>query len=353
VGPWRRRLARTIATLGLVPPACTGVAPRDAGIDATLDDAIDDRGPVPDIVRRDTAPDVLRPLLDPTLFDCTSLRGDGGASAVPTRASPIPIACALDRSCRTLQVSAHRGAGGDLGRLAPEDTLSAYRAGIAAGVEYVETDPRPTQDGIIVNMHDPTVDRTTDGTGAVADMTFAQVRALHIRTGTLPGDFSCERVPTLVELLQTCRGRVVVLVDANKTDRVDLLVQAIRDADAIDWAIFDTSDTNKIDRALAIEPRLHFMIRPDTVADVTSQLDHYAPRVPVIVELREANLIAGAVIVHARGTRAFIDVFGADLAATLNGDLGGYRRAVEAGADILQTDRPDFVISYYRMRGAR
>src|SRR5438552_2666440 len=72
------------------------------------------------------------PIVDPAVFDCTATR-------VPDRASPVPVACALDPACRTPMVSAHRGAGGLLGVLAPEDTLSAYRAGIAAGVELVET----------------------------------------------------------------------------------------------------------------------------------------------------------------------------------------------------------------------
>jgi hypothetical protein len=52
----------------------------------------------------------------------------------------------------------------------------------------------------------------------------------------------------------------MVLVDANKTDRVDLLVAAIVAIDTLDWAVFDTSSLDKIDRALAIEPRL--MIQP-------------------------------------------------------------------------------------------
>lgn len=126
--------------------------------------------------------------------------------------------------------------------------------GIALGIDLVETDPRPTADGALVNVHDTTVDRTTDGKGVVDQMTLAQVQALHVKSAGLAGDFSCEKIPTLRELLQTCVGRAVVLVDANKTDRVDLLVQAIEDAHAVDWAVFDTSSMDKIDRALVLEP---------------------------------------------------------------------------------------------------
>lgn len=293
----------------------------------------------------------LAPVLDPHLFDCTSRGPDG--KALPDRASTLPVACALDPTCRRPQVSSHRGAGGMLGVLAPEDTLAAYRAAIVVGVEFVETDPRPTADGVLVNIHDPSVDRTTSGSGAVDRMTLAELRALRVKSDGMPGDFSCEQIPTLVEVLETCRGRVVVLVDANKTDRVDLLVKAIVDANAIDWAIFDTSSLSKIDRALAIEPRLHFQIRPDTVAQITPQLDHFAPRLPIIVEIEHGDWKQGAPIIHARGTRAFSNVFVEDLAAAVSGDLSEYHRALDSGLDILQTDRPDLVVRMLKQRGLR
>ena len=103
------------------------------------------------------------PPIDPALFDCTSL----AKPPLARRAASAPE-CLRDPKCAGRFVSAHRGAGGDLGRIAPEDTLAAYRAGIALGVDIVETDPRPTADGVIVNVHDTSVDRTTDGTGDVA-----------------------------------------------------------------------------------------------------------------------------------------------------------------------------------------
>lgn len=308
--------------------------PLDAGNDAAL-------------VRRDAGP----PIVEPSLFDCTSAGATAPATS-PARVTPVPVACATDPTCRTAMVAGHRGAGGELGRIAPEDTLAAYRAAIVLGVDFVETDPRPTADGVIVNMHDTTVDRTTDGTGTVLEMTFDAVRALHIRT-TFRGDYSCERVPTLEEILVQCKGRAHVLVDANKTDRVDLLVRAIQSADALDWAIFDTSDVAKIDAALAIEPGLHVMIRPSTVDEITVQLDHFAPLLPVIVELENGVVLAGAPIVHARGTRAFTDVFAADALFNVAEDSSGYETLLDQGLDIPQTDRPDAVLALFARRGLR
>jgi glycerophosphoryl diester phosphodiesterase len=285
------------------------------------------------------------PVLDPALFDCSAR-----ARPLPARSSPVPAACALDPRCRTPQVAGHRGVSG---AIAPENTLSAFRAALALGVEFVETDPRPSKDGVIVNMHDPTVDRTTYGTGAVSAMTFEELRRLRIKADGIPGDYACEQVPTLREILELCKGRAVVLIDANKTDRVDLLVQAIRDADAVEWAVFDTSSVDKIDRALALLPQLHFQNRPESLSEIEAQFDHFAPRLPVIVELNLSDWSAGAELVHRRGSRAFTDVFVADFAAAVTGDLSAYEQALKSGIDIFQSDRPDLVMRFLRQRGLR
>lgn len=287
----------------------------------------------------DAAADSSVVIVDPALFDCTSI-----ARGLPTRKAASTPECLRDPKCTTRLVSAHRGAGGALGRIAPEDTLAAYRAGIALGVDYVETDPRPTSDGQLVNLHDASVDRTTDGTGNVDKMTFAQIRALHVRSTGMAGDFSCEKVPTLRELLETCVGRAMVLVDANKTDRVDLLVQAIHDANAVDWAIFDTSSIDKIDQALLLEPKLMIMPRVGNAADAPGILAHYKDHLPVIVEIDAAIFPASADVIHAAGTRAFTDAFGPDLSVKYGGDRAVYLDLYGKGADILQSDLPDIVL---------
>jgi glycerophosphoryl diester phosphodiesterase len=71
----------------------------------------------------------------------------------------------------------HRG-----GRFeAPENTLPGFRYALDLGLEAVEFDLRLTRDGQVVVIHDSTVDRTTNGTGAVADLTLAEIQALDAR----------------------------------------------------------------------------------------------------------------------------------------------------------------------------
>lgn len=70
---------------------------------------------------------------------------------------------------------AHRGGA----KLAPENTLEAFRAAVERwGADVLEMDVRRTRDGALIVIHDETVDRTTDGSGAVGDLTLAEVRSL-------------------------------------------------------------------------------------------------------------------------------------------------------------------------------
>ncbi len=93
---------------------------------------------------------------------------------------------------------AHRG----YSSAAPENTLSAIRAaaGFVTGCEF---DVRQTADGHLILMHDATVNRTTNGAGSVSSMTFDQIRALDAGSWFSP-QYAGERVPTLLEAVETC-----------------------------------------------------------------------------------------------------------------------------------------------------
>ena len=83
----------------------------------------------------------------------------------------------------SLRIGAHRGAMA----YAPENTLAAFEAAIAQGAYRIEFDIRRTRDGELVVIHDATVDRTTDGSGAVADMTLAEAQPVWHETIIMRG----------------------------------------------------------------------------------------------------------------------------------------------------------------------
>jgi glycerophosphoryl diester phosphodiesterase len=101
---------------------------------------------------------------------------------------------------RTPFVVGHRGAAG----LAPENTIPAIETGIRRGVGAIEVDVHRTKDGRLVVMHDTSVERTTDGSGEIRDLTWDQVRSLDAG-----GYFSSSYVGTSVPLLSEVIDRVI------------------------------------------------------------------------------------------------------------------------------------------------
>ncbi|MFF4536290.1 glycerophosphodiester phosphodiesterase [Streptomyces aureus] len=87
----------------------------------------------------------------------------------------------------------HRGVMG----VEPENTLRSFTAAQNAGLDLIELDLHLSKDGALVVMHDADVDRTTDGTGPIADKTLAELRALDAGRG--------ERVPVFEEVLEAVR----------------------------------------------------------------------------------------------------------------------------------------------------
>jgi len=98
-------------------------------------------------------------------------------------------------------IAGHRGDRAN----APENTMAAFEAAFASGLEFVETDVQLTSDGVPVLMHDETVDRTTDGTGAVADLTLAEIRALDAGSWYAP-EFAGTQVPLVDESADALTG---------------------------------------------------------------------------------------------------------------------------------------------------
>ena len=101
-----------------------------------------------------------------------------------------------------LRVGGHRGSSA----LAPENTFAAFEQAVVDGAQYLETDIRRTADGHLVLIHDATLDRTTDGHGAVAEATLADVMGLDAGAW-FDGGFSGQRVPEFRAFMRWIESR--------------------------------------------------------------------------------------------------------------------------------------------------
>src|SRR5690606_38437300 len=114
--------------------------------------------------------------------------GPGG----PQGRGPPPLSTEASGTLNFLTIG-HRGVMG----VAPENTLRSFVAAQEAGLDVIELDLHLSKDGALVVMHDTTVDRTTDGTGLVAERTLDELRALDAGQG--------ERIPLFDEVLEAVR----------------------------------------------------------------------------------------------------------------------------------------------------
>ena len=146
-----------------------------------------------------------------------------------------------------VQVIAHRGGPAN----APENTLDAFRTAIDQGASWLEFDVQMTRDGELVVIHDDTVDRTTDGTGAVRDLTLAQIRALDAGGG--------ERVPTFAEVVDLARTHGVGILPETKAAHLypgieERLLEVLAAADVLDRAVVQSFDAASLERLRSLSP---------------------------------------------------------------------------------------------------
>ena len=126
-------------------------------------------------------------------------------------------------------VISHAACGGH----APENTLAGIRKAIEIGSDAIEIDVQATADGVPVLMHDLTVDRTTNGSGAVAELSLKELRAL---------DAGGEPPPTLLEVLAETKGRVLLVMEIKQPGIEQAVASVVREAEALSdvmaWSFF-------------------------------------------------------------------------------------------------------------------
>ena len=103
---------------------------------------------------------------------------------------------------------AHRGASG----YAPENTIAAFDKAVEMKADYFELDVQRSKDGQLVLIHDTTVDRTTNGTGAVKDLTLKELKSLDAGSW-FDEKYAGEKIPTLGETLDRYRGKIKILIE--------------------------------------------------------------------------------------------------------------------------------------------
>lgn len=109
---------------------------------------------------------------------------------------------------------------------APENTLAGFRRAIELKPDMIECDVRRSSDGHLIVIHDASVDRTTNGTGEVAEKTLDELRSLDAGDWFSP-EFAGERLPTLDEVLDASKGKTKLVIEIKADGVEEQVLQAV------------------------------------------------------------------------------------------------------------------------------
>ncbi|MBQ9957228.1 MAG: glycerophosphoryl diester phosphodiesterase membrane domain-containing protein [Ruminococcus sp.] len=111
------------------------------------------------------------------------------------------------------QITAHRG----FSDIAPENTIYAFQSAVDAGADYIELDVQQSADGQLVVIHDKTLDRTTNGTGAVSSYTYEELSKLDCNDKFDADSFPESRIMLLSEVLAFADNDILLNIEIKKT----------------------------------------------------------------------------------------------------------------------------------------
>lgn len=243
-----------------------------------------------------------------------------------------PYDCLNDPDCVQLMVAAHRG----YTAKHPENSIAALRDAAKLGCQFVEIDVRDTSDDKLVLMHDSSVNRTTDGTGEVSEMSWAELSALTLLESEA-GNVESEKIPLFEDVLKVAKEEGVMLYIDQKTDRSDLILKAIEDGEYYENALVrDGVDSlylikQKNDKVMLMPP-------VENESDLDYAIEKLGDIKIVEIAFLGANADFASVILN-KGIKIQQDTFAGDIQA-LTGDYSGWKNYVDAGIRLMQTEMP-------------
>jgi glycerophosphoryl diester phosphodiesterase len=226
-------------------------------------------------------------------------------------------------------VVAHRGASG----LAPENTMLAYQRAFEIGADMIELDVQETNDGELVCIHDYEVDRTTNGTGSIAELSYNEVRELTIN--------SDQKIPSLKEVLDYCRGKMKVNIELKVTDIEEKVLKLAKERDMLSEIIVSSFFHGTLINVKELNEKVSTAILVSSLREGVIQYirDHKADALNPHFELVTDELVTTC---HQNGIKIFPWTVNDSLKMSALFDLD---------IDGIISDHPDIAIEVLKKRG--
>jgi len=283
------------------------------------------------------------------LFGLVALSVD--AAGEPSRAQGIIDAMSESQSEAVL-IAAHRGGyANDRADGAPENSVANVAVAVRKGYDIYETDIQRTADGVFVVVHDATLERETNGTGAVSTLTLAEVKRLKKRYRD--GSLADEEVATLEELLVAGRDTILFKPDLKPgiVDHFDSLARLIDRLGMNDRVFLRTSmkDADKIAACFASgTPKVEVMFKVGGLAGVREVAKRFSPR-SIQINFKKDEMLDD----EKRAAIGAAVELGVVVETHSYGDEAQWADLIDAGVRMFHTANPDATLSYLTKRGRR
>ncbi|MFB6141497.1 MAG: glycerophosphodiester phosphodiesterase [Halosimplex sp.] len=218
------------------------------------------------------------------------------------------------------RVIGHRGAAG----IAPENTLSGFETALEHDVDAVEFDVRRAADGALVVCHDETVDRTTDGAGAVGDHTAAELASLDAGNG--------EGIPTVADVLEALASTDVALqIELKESGVAEDLLALLAERDLRDRAVLTSFDEDILESVAGTASETALL-----TATVDARAFERAEALAVEYVCMDLENLDASTVRRAHDRELQIGFWSVN-------DREDIEAVLDSEADVLSTDRPDRV----------
>ena len=261
----------------------------------------------------------------------------GLSSAVAIKPNPVP------KPQHQFIVICHRGSHVYF----PENTLEADAQAIKDGADYIEIDLRTTKDNEFVSMHDATVNRTSNGTGLVRDMTLAQLQQLELNVKSKPVE-GTYRIPTFKQILELCKNKIYIYLDFKDADP-KLAYQFIKQYGMEKQFLVYVSNAAQFKGWREAAPQMPPMVSmPDSVKDVKTMSGFIDQMHPDILDGNYKQYTKEMVaFAESKGVTAWPDAESPFETTKTWDDV------LARGLKGIQTDHPAALIGYLKEKGLR
>ncbi|WP_276481387.1 glycerophosphodiester phosphodiesterase family protein [Paraflavitalea pollutisoli] len=243
----------------------------------------------------------------------------------------------LQPSSPVVLIAAHRGAHLE----DPENSMAAFRKSIELGIDIIELDVRCTKDGVLVCMHDKTVNRTTNGTGPVDSFTFAEIRQLKLKHN---GQSTNEQIPTLEEALLLTKGKILVDLDIKSANCIESIMATVEKTGTANNCMFFLGEAAHVKMLKGKNPAFRALLRTHSAGEADSAFQVAKPEAIHIDPSHNQPAVIARI--KQQGARVWNNALGDIDAKVVAGDIAAFEEVLMPGANIIQTDQPALLKAY-------